>query len=201
MDDRIRRSWEDFLNPNVMRPRLISASIYIAGFELLRDSIIGRIRSFFLNGFNEHGDIIDPKYESDVLSRNKSPLYASLDWLKEMHAIDDSDISTLEDIKKCRNHLAHQLYSVLGEQGLPSDFEQCFRDMVALLHKIELWWIVNVEITINPDFEGKEINETEILAGPVMGIQLLCDIALGSDERSRYYYEEFRKRSKKEGNN
>ena len=200
MDDKLRRSWEDFLNPDVMRPRLISASLYIASFELLKDSIIGRIRSFFSHGFNEHGDSIDPEYESDVLCRNKSPLYASLDWLKEMRAIDDSDFSTFERIKNCRNHLAHQLYSVLGEQGLPSDFEKCFQDMVALLQKVELWWIVNVEMTINPDFDGKEIDEAEIHPGPVMGLQLLCDIALGSDERSRFYYEEFRKRSKKEGN-
>jgi len=49
LDPKIRQSWEEFLNPEVMRPRLIAASIYIAGFEALKDSIVGRIREFFWN--------------------------------------------------------------------------------------------------------------------------------------------------------
>ena len=44
MDSKVQHSWEDFLNPDVMRPVLLSASIYIAGFEALKDGIIGRIR-------------------------------------------------------------------------------------------------------------------------------------------------------------
>ena len=78
MDPNVKRSWEEFLNPEVMRPRLIAASIYIAGFEALKDAVVGRIRDFFWTGFDESGDKIDPKYESDVLARNKSPVYASL---------------------------------------------------------------------------------------------------------------------------
>lgn len=38
--------WEDFLNPDVLRPKLISASIYLAAFELLKDAIIERIEDF-----------------------------------------------------------------------------------------------------------------------------------------------------------
>ena len=38
-----------------------------------------------------------------------------------------------------------------------------------------------------------------ILPGPVMGLQMLFDVALGSEERSRFYYDEFRKRSSKRG--
>ena len=60
MDPKIRRSWEEFLNPDVMRPHLIAASIYIAGFEALKDSVVGRIRDFFWTGFDESGDKIDP---------------------------------------------------------------------------------------------------------------------------------------------
>jgi hypothetical protein len=32
--------------------------------------------------------------------------------------------------------------------------------------------------------------------GRVMGLQLLCDIALGDEDRSRLYIEEFRKQAK-----
>jgi len=195
LDPKIKQSWEEFLNPEVMRPRLIAASLYIAGFEVLKDSIVGRFRDFFWAGFEGSGDKIDPKYTADVQARNRSPVYASLAWLKDQNAIDDHDVETFERVKGCRNNLAHKLLSVLGSEGLPAEFAQCFTDMVALLRKIEVWWISNVEIPTNPDFDGAEVDESGIVPGRVMTIQLLLEIALGDDERSRYYYDEFRKRT------
>jgi len=47
MDPNVKHSWEEFLNPEVMRSRLITASIYIAGFEAFKDAVVGRIRDFF----------------------------------------------------------------------------------------------------------------------------------------------------------
>lgn len=196
MEPKVGQSWEEFLNPEVTRPRLIAASIYIAGFEALKDSIVGRIRSFFWTGFDESGDKIDPEYQTAVLARNRSPVYASLEWLKEMEAIDDGDVAVFNRVKICRNTLAHELLSMLGSEGLPPDFDQCFGDMVALLHKIEVWWITNVEIPTNPDYAGREVDEGVIVPGPIIGMQLLMDIAFGDEERSRFYYNEFRKRAR-----
>ena len=193
MDPKVKRSWEEFLNPEVLRPRLIAASIYIAGFEALKDAVVGRIRDFFLTGFDESGDKIDPKYKSDVLGRNRSPVYASLDWLKGMGAIDEADVETFNRVKACRNTLAHELLSTLGSEGLPENFDKCFTEMVALLRKIEVWWITNVEIPTNPEFDGHDVDEDGIVPGPIMMIQLLCDIALGHKGRSRFYYDAFPK--------
>jgi hypothetical protein len=188
----INKIWNDFLNPEVMRPLLISSSIYLAGFELLKDSIIGRISDFFFAGIGTNGTTIDPRYESEVLSRNSSPLYASLDWLTEMGAIDKSDLNAFENIKVCRNLIAHRLVSFLNGDGLPEDFDKCYKEMVALLHKVELWWITNVEIPINSDLDGKDIDETGIIPGPVLGLQMLYDIALGSEEQSKSFYKKLR---------
>jgi hypothetical protein len=195
MDPKVRRSWEEFLNPEVARPRLIAASIYIAAFEILKESVVVRIRDFFCTGVDESGDKIDPEYQADVLSRNRSPIYASLGWLKERNALDDRDLRTFDCIKACRNTLAHNLVSTLGMDGLPADFEKCFTDMVALLRKIEVWWTINVEISTNPDFASTAIDEGEIVPGSVVFMQLLMDIALGDEERSKFYYDEFRKRT------
>jgi hypothetical protein len=197
MNPNVKLSWEEFLNPEVTRPRLIAASIYIAGFESLKDSIVDRIRTFFWTGFDrETGNKIDPEYKTDVLARNGSPIYASLDWLKEQGAIDDADIATFERVKRCRNTLAHELLSLVSSSGLPDDYAQCFAEMVALLRKIEVWWIVNVEIPTNPDFEGSEqIDEDGIMPGPIMGMRLLMDIALGDEKEARFYLDEFRKRA------
>jgi len=201
MEPRLQKVWEEFLNPDVIRPRLIAASIYIACFEALKDAIVGRIRDLFLNGFDQTGDIIDPKYDSKVLSRNKSPVYASLEWLKESAAINDVDIRAFNRVKDCRNNIAHRLFTLLGSEGLPPDFENCFSDMVSLLHKIEVWWIKNFEIPINPEYDGRDVDEKEIVPGRIMSLQLLIDIALGDEAKSRLYYEEFRKRAPRDWQN
>jgi len=195
MDHNVRRSWEEFLNPEVTRPRLIAASIYIAEFEVLKEAIVDRTRDFFWMDFDESGDKIDPRYKSDVLDRKKSPVYASLSWLREMNVINDSDIRVFDRVKACRNTLAHNLFSTLAAEGLPPDFEQRFTEMVELLRKIEVWWIVNFEIPTNPNYDGCDIDEEEIVPGWLASIQLLRDIAFGDEERSRFYYNEFRKHS------
>lgn len=183
------------MEPEAMRSRLIAAAIYVAGFEILKNTFVDRIRDFFRTGFDESGDRIDPEYQSDVLARRKSPVYASLSWLKEMKAISNADEEVFERVKALRNKLAHELLPTIGSGGLPFDFDECFHDMVALLRKIEVWWIMNVEVTVNPDYDGIDMDEDDVLPGSVMLIQILCDIALGDEERSRYYYEEFRKQS------
>lgn len=195
MDPKVRRSWEEFLNPDVARPRLIAVSIYIAAFEAMKNSVVGRIRDFLWSGFDESSDKIDPKYQSDLLSRNRSPVHASLDWLKEMNAIDDGDLAAFDRFKACRNTLAHELLSTVSSEGLPLDFEQCLSEMVGLHRKIELWWITNGGIPTNPDFDRRDVDEEEIVPGPVMAIQLLLEIGLGDEEQSRFYYNKFRKHS------
>jgi hypothetical protein len=108
-----QEQWEQLLTPAVMQEKLISASLYVTAFELLRESIIGRIRSFYMIGFDPDGDIIDEKYEKTVLSRNKSPLYASLNWLTEHEVINEADLQLFEHIKATRNSLAHKLPSLV----------------------------------------------------------------------------------------
>ncbi len=187
MDDNIKQSWERFLNPESLRANLVTGSLYIAAFEMLKSSIIERIRDFFSTGFNESGLIIDEKYKTTVLSLNKSPLYASLVWLKNMEAINDNDIEEFENIKKCRNEIAHEFVDFLST-GPKTDPLPLFPKMIALLSKIEKWWIVNVEIPTNPDYDGNDIDENGIIPGPIMTLRLLTDIALGSEEESKYYY-------------
>jgi hypothetical protein len=198
MNDTTRISWENLLNPAILRPNLILASIYITSFELLKNTIVDRIKDYFTSGFGRNGLRISPEYQSEVLSKNRSPVYASLAWLKDMNAIDDADLAAFERVKKLRNKLAHALTSVLFD-GLPTDFTERLSEMITLLDKIERWWIINVEIATDPTLHGKEIEEAKVIPGPIMGLRLLLDIALGTEEESKKYIDEFlrRKRRKK----
>lgn len=188
-----RERWEAFLDPDVLRGKLISASIYIAAYEMLKDSIIGRIRTFYSTGFTPEGPIIPPEYEQEVLSRNRSPLYASLAWLRDNVVIDEADLVKFEKVKACRNQLAHEMSShALG--ALDVGYLEQLPALAALLKKIETWWILKVEIAVNPDMVGAEIDESEIASGASLLLQLMIEVALGDPERSRFYIEEFRMR-------
>ena len=178
--------WEQLLTPAVMQERLISASLYVTAFELLKESIVGRLRSFYMVGFDIDGDVIDEKYETSVLSRNKSPLYASLDWIVENEVIDKNDLESFERIKITRNSLAHELPSlVMG--GADINLIERFQELVTLLRKIEVWWVVNLEIPTNPDFDGKEIDEEGIVPGPLLMIQIMLDVVSGNETLLNHY--------------
>lgn len=173
--------WERFLDPDVVRPSLFLATMFITTFEILQDSIVEDLRGFYTNGFDEHGPTVDPEYQSKVLSKNKSPLYASLQWLRENDAVNDEDLATFEQLKKTRNLLAHELFGVVTGQ-VESAHEVQFEALMALLRKIGVWWVVSVEIPTNPDFDGKEIDEEDIVPGSVLTLQMLIQVASGNTE-------------------
>ena len=195
MHDPAAKAWEELLNPEVLRPKLISASVYITAFELLKITIIERLRSFYTHGLDEVGnEVVSAEYKNVVLARERSALYASLDWLRENDAINSEDLESFERVKSLRNRLAHGLPDVVGSTGLPPEFDACFSELVGVLHKIEVWWIAEVDIPTNPDFDGQEIDRQGIVPGPVLQVQLLLQVALGNEQESRMYLEEFRQR-------
>ncbi len=179
--DNTADQWERFLDPDVVRPSLFLATMFITTFEILKDTIVDDICAFYTNGFDEHGPIIEPEYQTKVLSKNKSPLYASLQWLRECDAINDEDLDTFEQLKKIRNLLAHQLFAVVTGQ-VESGHEAQFDSLVALLRKIGVWWVVNFEVPINSDFDGQEIDEEGIVPGAVLSLQMLIQVASGNTD-------------------
>jgi len=189
-------NWERFLNPEVVRPSLFMATMFITTFEILKNSIVDRIRDFYSTGWSKDGPIISNDYYTKVLSINKSAVYASLNWLKENKAIDDEDLRVFETLKKTRNILAHQLFEVVTGQAA-SDHTQQFPSLVALLKKIEVWWVVNVEISTNPDYDDVEIDEKEIVPGAVLSLQILLEVASGNTELLEAWRKENAKRAKK----
>ncbi|CAA9582696.1 MAG: hypothetical protein AVDCRST_MAG86-3064 [uncultured Truepera sp.] len=172
---------DELLNPDLLRARLISASLYLAAYELLENSIVERIKIFLVIGFEVDNSADLATYRDEVLSRNKSPIYASLSWLLEQNAITKGDLKKYEAIKNCRNVVAHEMTSVIvGE--VKTDYLEQFPIMIALLKKIETWWILNVDVPTNPEFDGVNVTEVDIMPGPVIVLQLLLNIALEEPE-------------------
>ena len=195
MKDDLQLSWERFLNPEILRTNLIVASLYLTAFEILKENISERVKDFYSLGFSQDGPIIKEENETEVLTRNRSPLYASLSWLKDMDTIDKNDIEKFDKIKACRNELAHEITNFISKEA-KLDPLPLFKDMIDLLEKIEKWWILNVETPINPDFNGKKIDKDNIIPGPIITLRVLAQIALGTAEESRFYWKEWKKKPK-----
>lgn len=172
-------AWERFLDPEAVRPSLFLATMFIATFEILKDSIVDRIRDFYANAWDENGPAVSLEYQRRVLSRNKSVVYASLDWLVESGAINEQDLETFQKVKKARNRLAHKLFAVVTGQ-MDSDHESQFPVLVTLLRKIEVWWVVNMEIGLDTDDGDQEIDEDGIDPGPILSLQMLIEVASGN---------------------
>lgn len=173
--------WERFLDPEVVCPSLFMATMFITVFEILKNSIIDRIRDFYSIDWSEDDNTVSPEYASNVLSRNRSAVYASLNWLLEHAAINEADLAIFEQLKSTRNLLAHRLFDVVTCQAASTHQEQ-FTSLVELLRKIEVWWIVNVELATNPDFDDQEIDEAGIVPGSILSLQMLLQVASGSTE-------------------
>ena len=72
MDEKVKASWERALHPKTLKTNIITASIFSMAFEMLKSSIIEKIESFFTNGFNENGMIVDPEYKEKLCTRQIS---------------------------------------------------------------------------------------------------------------------------------
>lgn len=183
---------KNFFNPDILKPSLIIYSIFITVFEILKQQVIERIKYFYVDGFIEDKLIINKKYKTEVLSRHKSALYASLDWHLEKRIISKEDIELFNDLRKQRNKLAHEMATVIFE-GNNDWIIMNLEKMINLLKKIELWWIVNVEIPTDPDIDIDDIDTDQIIPGYIMLIELLLEIALNEGEEAKKYYDIFLK--------
>ncbi|KLE03496.1 hypothetical protein PJV89_01305 [Aliarcobacter butzleri] len=192
MDENIQKSWERFLNPESLKENLVISSLYITSFEILKDSIISKIKDFFIEGIDEKGFIYSQKYNKEVLSldNKKRPLQASFLWLKKYDVINDDDLNNWKKIVLFRNELAHDMLKFLTQ--IPeSDLLDLFQIMLNLITKIEKWWIINYELEINENYIGQEISEEDIIPGINVTLHLLFNIALGEKNESKKYFEEF----------
>lgn len=180
--------WEQFLSPKIMHERLILTSLYITAYEILKESIIDRIRSFYMVSWSIEDETIDEEYKTEVLSLNKSVLYASLSWLSAREAIDQNDLDIFEEIKKLRNSLAHNLPKLVL-QGVDFKVTDHFEKLLELLRKIEIWWVMEVEISTDPDFDGKYIDVEKIVPGSILMIQMMLEVLSGNETLLKNYQE------------
>lgn len=183
--------WIEFLKPENLKGNLIACSLYIANYESFQDYIIEQVKFFYCSGFDQKGYIFSKDYENKVLSKDKNELYASLLWLKDFETINDEDIETFHRIRKYRNKLAHEMMDILFER-IVVDLPKNYSDLRNLRTKIEKWWIVNIEMSTNPDLEVPEgFDVDNIITSSQMIDKIIMDILTGDEKTANYYRNEF----------
>lgn len=177
---------KNFLNPEILNQNLIIASLYIAVFDNFKNRIINSIKDFYICGF-EDGKYLYRGYEEQVLNKiktkNNRTIKASLLWLKESEAITNEDEDKFEELTNMRNNLAHEMSKMLFD-GFPDNIYELYADMIKLFEKIEKWWVVNVEMEINPpDIPYENIDWDNITSVNIQFMKIMSEIAFTNTDK------------------
>ena len=165
------------LDPERIRGELLRSALYLTAYELLKNSIIDPISDFLCPKWISRDSAQRDRYKQEVLGLDKDVLTASCLWLAKMGAIEESDVRLVSTLRRQRNNVAHELPRLLLDADLGLSIGK-FEQIEALLRKIDVWWIVNVHVPTNPDFENVEIDESEVTSGRMMLLSYIVSIVL-----------------------
>lgn len=189
--------WEKLFNPEALRKNLVAASIYLASYEMLREALIGHLRGFFGDDWTPDGGWKkSPEYIEEVLSLDKKEMVACAKWFKNSNALTEDDLLMLKELANQRNIVAHEMHNIIGMPGKEVSIPHLLA-MHALTIKIDNWWIRNVEIPSNPEFDDVALTEDDLqraCSGRNAVMQMLIQVALGDDSQLLGVYQGIKER-------
>lgn len=168
---------EKLQNPDAIKSNLVLSALYLMAYELLKDAVIDNIRAFFSFEYEDDKAIPDKRYDDEVIRAHKDRLHASCLWLNRNGVITDSEVEEIENIRRHRNQVAHELPKLLGDTSLNLNIGYFLR-IRELLENIEAWWVQNVDIPANQDFDGEEVDASDIRPGRMMILDYVISAAL-----------------------
>jgi hypothetical protein len=181
MDDskhqKAKNDIEKITTPDTLKRNLINASLILTAFELMKTSIIDQVRDFFTSGEDEHRREIDKIRKELPKEFHNHPLIVYAHWFREQEALNKADIDNVVRIWQYRNKLAHELIAFLVDSDFEVDVKYLYeiRDLVG---KVDVWWLREVEIPVNPDFDQVEVKDSDIQSGRMIIINHLLSVAL-----------------------
>jgi hypothetical protein len=101
--------------------------------------------------------------------------------LVESQVISTEDLAEIQGIRDHRNELAHELPSFIAEVERELDVQR-LEQIRLLVEKVERWWIREVDIPTNPEYDGREVADEGIRPGIVMVLDMVIATALQAGE-------------------
>jgi hypothetical protein len=186
------KQWKNILDKDILKNTINMIALFITVYELLEDNIISKPKNFFTilecdekakQEYQRHVlSLYDKSAFPEISSKNKE-LISSLIWFKNNGAIDDDDLKIFADSRSLRNKVTHKMLYTIA-QGAEQIVEQ-FALMYSLFSKIEKWWIMEIEVPINGDFEPDKIDQDGIMSGHMIILEIILDI-LANDSNSHF---------------
>lgn len=174
----------------------------LIAYEQLADSVVHQVRGFYFIGVAPDGEDEDEislrQYVEKVLEPSKvkfkqppkewlkrrndsKEFFACCGWLVESGALTPDDVITLGRVRDVRNAVAHNAFDVIARDAVSlADLDL----MVAMSKRIDDWFLLNVELAINPEYDDQD--HEEIMANGATSLRaiilrLLQQIAHGDD--------------------
>ena len=128
------------------------AGFVLVAFQLVSSMIVRPIKEFYKDcEFGEGMPFIS--YENDILFRHNHEFEACLLYLKDfVKAIDNEDFLIIQELRKHRNDLAHNLIDRISDLKI-EEHRELFEDVRGTLFKLSNYRAY-VEIGSDPEFKG-----------------------------------------------
>jgi len=134
---------------------LAYAGLVLLAFELLKSMIVKPIKAFYSHTTFSGGPFVS--YEHDVMFRHKNEFEACLLYLRDfMQAIDADDTSCIQELRRHRNELAHNLPEQLPNLRI-EDYAELFKATERALFKLS-GYRTYTEIGADPEFKDLGID-------------------------------------------
>jgi hypothetical protein len=184
--DKARQGWRKLMTPELLRANLIRCSIYLTAFELLQQALIEQPLAFFAYDFTAEGEpVMSTAYREHVLSLSKYSYEASARWFQKMGALTAGDVDRLTEIREHRNRVAHDVPKIIMTVGADVN-PFLLKSIAELTAKIDRWWIREIEVPLNSNFDHVELDEQafrEAVSGRMVVMDLLISVAFNDEER------------------
>lgn len=188
----IETSWEKFLNPESLKQNLLQGGLYLAAFEMLKQSLVGRPRDFFCFAVADGKIVTDldsPDYISEVRSLHKHSYTASALWWHKQGAITNDDLELLRQIREHRDQIAHNMPKIIGTAEHSINLDLLVHTNT-LLAKLDNWWLQNVEAGIDPD-QFEKFTQDEMDAAASMSslfLSMMIPLVVGDESQFQTLY-------------
>ena len=139
---------------------LIYAGLFLVAHELIKKLVVAPIKFFYKDTAFDH-KLPFTTYEADVLFRDKNVFEASLLYLRDhMKALTPEQVSTIQEVRKRRNLLAHELSRRLASLD-PVGNEKLIAAARDALFELSNHWTY-VELGCDPEFAALEPDWSEV---------------------------------------
>ncbi len=193
-----RSDLNQFLNPDILREKLILISLFIAVYENFKSTIVNNVKYFYWSGFVNGKELFD-NYEEHVLNLVKSKknrqIKATVIWLKQVGAITEEDEQNLIKLTNMRNILVHDMSNILFGT-FPEDLPEIYSIMLNLYDKVTRWWICEIEIPTNPDISPEQYDNIcwdKVTSLNIEFLKIITDVAVNSADKYQQMYNEIKK--------